>query len=294
MKAGTEAKLKFKTLQRALSLKLWGARGLLDTLWSFTQHNAPRGDIGRFSDEEIAIGIDWDNAAELIEALVKHRWLDRVGGPDRLLVHDWPDHCEDSVHMALARKGLLFACGARPKLSRLSKDEREAAIPLLEAAERALSACASKETHGVHTENALPSHALPSHALAKPSLATAPRTRTSTDAIDRAEEFLEVWNKTPGTRRCPDQFALGRADLLLERFGDPAWLANYPKALAKFPLKPFGPDGMSVSKFLEEDTVPAILSGKYDFTPTPRDGPKQRPGGPPKLSERNVNLKGVR
>lgn len=128
MKSGTETKAKFKLLQRKLRLPLWQARGLLDTFWAFVAHNCPQGDVGRFSDDEIAVAIEWqDDAAVLIAALVETRWLDR-NEQYRLIAHDWPEHCEDSVHRHLARKQLYFADGSAPKLTRLTADEKRDAV----------------------------------------------------------------------------------------------------------------------------------------------------------------------
>lgn len=131
MKSGTEDKLKFKRLQRALKLPRWGARGLLDTMWKFAADNAPSGDIGRFSDEEIAIGMDWeDDPEKLINTLVETKWIDRTptDAHGRLLVHDWADHCEDRVHKHLARRGEVFADGSLPSMSRLTEKERRKSL----------------------------------------------------------------------------------------------------------------------------------------------------------------------
>jgi hypothetical protein len=93
MKAGTESKLKFLGLKRQLRLPFWQVVGVLEALWHTTLRNAPDGDIGRLTNEEIAAAIEWDgDADELISALVKSRWLD--ADPDfRLIVHDWSEHC---------------------------------------------------------------------------------------------------------------------------------------------------------------------------------------------------------
>lgn len=126
MKDGTENRLKFKQLQRRLGLTLWQVNGLLETLWRFVRLNAPRGDIGRFSNEEIAIGIDWeDDHDALVTTLVETKWLD-ASEEHRLVVHDWWDHCEDSVHTALAKKIDTFADGRFPKLTRITKTDRNA------------------------------------------------------------------------------------------------------------------------------------------------------------------------
>ncbi len=124
MKSGTTERLKFKQLMRRLHLSLWQARGLLDTLWEFARNNAPRGDVGRYCNEEIAIGIDWqDDHDKLVAALVETHWLDPLDGADRLYVHDWHDHAEDSVHRRLARSGDKFANGSLPSFARLNDSE---------------------------------------------------------------------------------------------------------------------------------------------------------------------------
>lgn len=125
MKHDTTAKLKFELLRRRLNLRRWEARGLLDTLWAFTEDNCPRGDIGRFTPEQIAIGLDWQHDPEaLVEALVAERWLDEH--PEHgLVVHDWADHCELAVHTKLARATEHFATGERPKLTKFNREERQ-------------------------------------------------------------------------------------------------------------------------------------------------------------------------
>lgn len=88
---------KLAALARKLGVRRYQAVGILEHLWYFTATQAPRGDIGRWTDEEIAAGIDWPaDASVLVEALVSSRWLDRCG-EHRLLVHDWADHCDQTV-----------------------------------------------------------------------------------------------------------------------------------------------------------------------------------------------------
>jgi hypothetical protein len=162
VKADTESKLKFKQLQRRLGLALWQCRGLLDTLWKFARDNAPDGNIGRYSAEEIAVGIDWqESPSDLVNVLVATKWADRVDG--KLLIHDWPDHCEDSVHRQLARARLYFANGDEPKFTRLDARERPG-IEAWYAARRRPDAQPSADqasacvpgTHAVSTPDARP------------------------------------------------------------------------------------------------------------------------------------------
>jgi len=125
MKRGTPRHPKTRALARTLGVPLSHAVGILEMLWHFTAEYAPRGDIGRFADIDIAEEVAWEAEAEkLIDALVECGWLER-DERHRLIVHDWAEHADDAVHMRLARAHELFADGRRPKLGRLARDERE-------------------------------------------------------------------------------------------------------------------------------------------------------------------------
>lgn len=105
MKANTPELMKFKRLQRRLKVKVAELCGLLELLWITTAKNAPRGDIGKFSNEEIAIGCYWDgDPDEFVAALVDCRWLDEHT-EHRLIVHDWKDHAPSWVVGSLKRYG---------------------------------------------------------------------------------------------------------------------------------------------------------------------------------------------
>jgi len=78
------------------------------------------------------------------------------------------------------------------------------------------------------------------------------------------ETLRERWNATPNVKPYePLQFA--RADLLCDRLCDPAWLAQYPEALArigaglKFFRKP-----PTLLQFLGETFVADVLVGRFD------------------------------
>lgn len=117
--------LKFKKLQAMGGFSLWEATGLLQALWLFAARETPQGDIGRFSNEDIAYAIEFplERIDRAVEVLVATRWLD-ASEVHRLVVHDWRDHCEDAVKMRLVRAGLPFADGTPAKASRMATSER--------------------------------------------------------------------------------------------------------------------------------------------------------------------------
>lgn len=111
MKHQTPTSLKFKKLARRLGLRVYEAVGVLEMLWIVTQREAPRGDVGKLDNEELAIELDWPgDADELVEALVATGWLDACP-QHRLVVHGWAEHAPRYVHGIVARKG-GFACPA--------------------------------------------------------------------------------------------------------------------------------------------------------------------------------------
>lgn len=116
MKRGTPDHPKTLALMEALQVDLAKAVGTLELLWHFTGRYAPRGDIGKWSPARIAEAVAWGGEpAKLISALLESGWIDS----DKtylLLIHDWPDHCDQTVKKWLTRNGLRFATksGRRP------------------------------------------------------------------------------------------------------------------------------------------------------------------------------------
>ncbi len=102
---------KARRLAKLLDIHHYAAIGILECLWHFTARHAITGDVGRWSDEEIAAAIGWpeDEALRLINALTDSGWLDRHEA-HRLIVHDWGDHCDEAVKKTVGRKGWQFAC----------------------------------------------------------------------------------------------------------------------------------------------------------------------------------------
>ncbi len=117
MKHGTTSKLKFKKLRRALGdPPLYQVVGLLEALWQLTAADAPLGDIGKFSNEDIAIAVEWQaKPDELIEALVATEWLDE-SDKFRLVIHHWDQHVPDYLRKRVQRRGESFVTGQNGEL----------------------------------------------------------------------------------------------------------------------------------------------------------------------------------
>ena len=120
---------KMKTLAAALGIPLAHANGIMERLWHWAAQFSPQGDIGRWSNETIAEELTWDvkDANHIVGALITSNWCD-PHDTHRIVLHDWYEHAEDSIHMYLARKGLLFATGEVPRMNRLSEKERTSLI----------------------------------------------------------------------------------------------------------------------------------------------------------------------
>lgn len=128
MKRGTPNHPKLRKLGRTLGIPAYAAIGVCEAIWHHTAAYAPRGDIGRWQDDEIADSIGWpvEDAKKLVAGLVAAGLLDEHDDPYvRLVIHDWSTHAEDAVHMRLARERARFADGKMPSLAKFSKAERE-------------------------------------------------------------------------------------------------------------------------------------------------------------------------
>jgi len=109
MKRGTIRHPKLLRVARQLGCKPYAAIGLLEALLDWAYSFARRGDVGRFSDEDIAEAVGWDgNAHDFIAALVETRWLDRCL-THRLVIHDLAEHADRTWRQALDRAGEQFA-----------------------------------------------------------------------------------------------------------------------------------------------------------------------------------------
>lgn len=108
MKRGTPEHPKVMRLAKVLGVRRHVAVGLLEMLWHLTARYTPAGDVGKWSDDEIASALDWDHdAARLIGALVACGLLEQHP-VHRLIVHDWAEHADDGVRILMKRRELTF------------------------------------------------------------------------------------------------------------------------------------------------------------------------------------------
>lgn len=85
------------------------AIGVLTLLFDFVEDHAIQGNIGKWPNGAIARACEWTGGAdEFVEALVSSGWIDRCK-TNRLIVHDWGDHCQSWVRAKLQKMGVGFA-----------------------------------------------------------------------------------------------------------------------------------------------------------------------------------------
>jgi len=95
-------------LAELLKIELAHAVGIMEMIWHSAGQETPQGDIGSALDSDIAYWCAWRKKPEvLVAALLDAGWIE--SHPEyRLLIHDWPDHCEQTVRKWLARKKQKF------------------------------------------------------------------------------------------------------------------------------------------------------------------------------------------
>lgn len=236
MKRGTPDHPKTLTLMRVLKLSKIAAVGILELLWHWTAKYAPRGDIGRFTNQEIADGVAWQSDADqLVQGLTDARFLD-TSDEHRLVVHDWQHHADDGVKKFVSRNNLTFAgsVATSPDKSRHIKPAVAPApcpLPLAPATAKEQSSSASADT---------------------------------TDLDD----FKLRWSLLPATFPKVRSWSSKRKDALKTRLKDKFFRENWREALVKMQASSFccGAKNWtaSVDWFLQPDSVLKLIEGKYD------------------------------
>jgi len=108
LKEGTESTLKFKKLKRRLKLPDWQVIGILESLWKIGRTSAQAGDIGKYSNEDIAATMEYEgDHDELIKTLVETKWLVE-DDQFRLYFNDWSQHIPNYLKANFARHKRKF------------------------------------------------------------------------------------------------------------------------------------------------------------------------------------------
>lgn len=116
MKRKTIQHRKMLALYRILGVRHAEAVGLMEMLWQWTAEMCPTGAIGAYTDVDIAAASGWEgDPSAFVEALKSPqvRFVESHKGY-RLVVHDWSQHCEDSVHKRLEYNKERFWDGSKP------------------------------------------------------------------------------------------------------------------------------------------------------------------------------------
>ena len=116
---------KYRKLSQILEIDECYAVGIVESLWRASDQELPAGNIGKLSNADIALAMRYGGDPDrLVAGLTEAGWIDPH--PDhRLIIHDWPDHCEHVIHNRIARAHHWFANGQAPRLERLEKRYRE-------------------------------------------------------------------------------------------------------------------------------------------------------------------------
>lgn len=278
---------KIGRLQNLLELPRFAAVGLLESIWLFTGNHAPAGDVGKWTDQEIATAVGWPrDPAIMINALVEARLLDR-DPTARLLVHDWFEHCDDGIHQKLAREVRLFANGDLPKMTRLPKEERTQLLEKYRLKENHGKRRKATESDGKRSKTpALPSLAKPS--LAKPCLGLHSCSEPpSTAAAEPCEGGMPLDAPEPPNDANPQESLAGPEGAGL------AQAQEGPCSAHPGPLDPGGPNARPLADVpTAPRPVPCPVEIVMEF-PCVGAGPDRWPLTVPKLAEYVESYPGI-
>jgi len=275
MKHQTPDTMKFKKFARRLSLREYEAAGLLELLWIATQKNAPRGDIGRYDNEEIAIALDWPgDQNELVQAFVETGWLDECP-VHRLVVHDWEDHAPRFVHALAKRLGGF----AKPMIDSAS----------LQSATTVPDCSASLKGTTV-ADYSMPTPNLTKPNLTKPLFCPSDDEPVKPDPLEAGtnpNDVVSEWNaraKQSPTLKEVRSLTDGRRKKLVTRLSDPSW--PWREAIAKLPLPNRRGSGWQPSfDWLIENATNAVkvVEGVYDWLGESDERQRSQPREPAPL-----------
>lgn len=193
----------------------WQTVGVLESIWLLTQTNAPRGDLGRMPDDDIAAGIEWNGSAEsLIGALVDAGFVVRHNRY-RLVVHDWHDHAPTWLKGAMAKNGKSFVTMEEPASD---TEQVMPPSPSTPAAESPATDAAQSDLHCGDDDN-------DGTDKVRPRKKRQAKKKDDKGPIDYPEDFEQLWAVYPKR----DNRLRGKASALAEWKKIPA--AEHPSVI---------------------------------------------------------------
>ena len=107
LKRGGPRHPKVLEFSRLLKVSISHAVGILEMLWHHTAEFCPQGDIGRFTDRQIATAVGWQgDPSRLVGVLVGVALVDPCCTAHRLVIHGWVDHADTYTLKKLKRHNL--------------------------------------------------------------------------------------------------------------------------------------------------------------------------------------------
>lgn len=272
MKAGTESNVKFKRLKRRLGLPLYAVTGILEALWAITASSAPRGDIGKFTNEDIAAAIEFEgDEDELVDALIASGWVDECG-VHRLVVHDWKDHAPNYIKGNIRHKGGFVSANEDHPQGTTPKGPPPGDRPPRVTPPSQVKSSQVKSSQTLCVETASPS---------------------SPDGDGRTpEKLVSFWNshfkehpEVPKVQKLtPD-----RKRKLKSRLRDDAWRDAFKLAIAKLPLSGDGWQPPLDWMIANETNVHRLAEGAFDWRAEKSRGDPPKPRDPNRKPVRDVD-----
>jgi len=264
MKIDCVGHIKTLKLKRELQLPRWQILGVLETLFNFAMVNADDGGVGRYSNDEIALYMEYfEDADKLVAALETSGFLEPCE-ENRLRIHDWEEHAPKFLKDRLDKR-------AKRKNDTQGQTSTDCDTPRQDAASSEES-----EEIGLIKEESIEGQPLASVSLNANPVSVQPDFEPSDELL---LELVTNWNDMAAKN--PKRVKVRRSKQITPKLRRQVsqlpddWFAKYKTALTCFPLACFDYDGAfrcHFDWFVQPDkknrvVVNNILDGVYDWLP---------------------------
>lgn len=185
---------KLGRLSRELGVSRAEARGIVIGMWLWAATYAPDGDLSTFDASDIADGCDYTGDKNLLEALVKAKWLD----DETLKIHDWDKHGLKMLKSSQERQKKF-----RERVDRARQDEQSAGgnevAETAQIQESVTSTSPSRDSNvAVASYLTIPNHTKPTATSTAQTAAVAAVDNSKPKAEEPAEERPAAVPAAPG------------------------------------------------------------------------------------------------